>query len=372
MHVYERLGLTPNINTRGMHTRMGGTLMPDPVVKAMVEAAQSFISIVKLQERIGAAIAEMTHNEAAYVSCGATAGITLAIAACMTGKDPEKIERLPDTQGMNNEVIVQRGGRFYEDIAIQIAGAKIIEIGDYDHITPDDLTSAITDQTAAIFSIEPARGVIIPIEKTVEIAHAHDIPVIVDAAFGVPPKENLWRITRDMGADIVVVSGGKGIRGPQTTGLILGRREIIEACTMQGNPFRGIGRPMKVGKEEMAGLYAAVEHFMMQDDQVVQANYDHMADFMIRALSSMPHVTAERERGGHRVIITLDEPALGMTEVDMRHELREGKPSIEMGDYILPMSCYIDPITLQEGEEQIVIHRIQEILENNKADHSTK
>jgi L-seryl-tRNA(Ser) seleniumtransferase len=255
MGIYEELGVTAYINANEWYTSQGGSMPAAPVVQAMAEAPQRAVRLVELQNAVDHAIARLTQNEAACVTSSATAGIVLAVAAFMSDLDPKKSERLPSTRGLKKEVIIQRCDHFGEDAAIRIPGARMVEIGDRKGATEEQLEKAITARTAAVFMTPPREGMV-PLEKLVRIAHGHGVGVIVDIAWSLPPKEHLWSFTRDYGADVVLVSGGKGLRGPQASGLILGRKAVVDACRNMISPHCRIGRPMKVGREAMVGMAA--------------------------------------------------------------------------------------------------------------------
>ena len=237
MDVYDGLGVTKVINANATPTSLGGSIMPGEVLAAMAKAAQHFVDIDELQEKAGAKIAEWTHNEAAYVSCGAAAGLVLSTAACITGLGPEKRQRLPYTDGLANEVIVHRSNQVPYDYAIRQAGATLVEIGSEAGTSVEELEQAIGDKTAAILYFYDVTRMsrIVPLERGIEVAKRRGVPLIVDAAAQLPPVENLWRFTH-MGADLALFSGGKGLCGPQSSGLILGRRDLIEACAFNACP----------------------------------------------------------------------------------------------------------------------------------------
>src|SRR5688572_29654233 len=259
MGFYDRLGVKTYITCGSNGTANGGSIMFPQVLAAMAEASRSFIRISDLHEKAGKHLAELIGVEAAYITSGAAAGVTLAVAACLTGKDWSKVHQLPDLPGDKPEVVIQVMQRNYYELMIRLAGTKLVEAGLANGTTAWHLESAITERTAAIVHfVAYAPPSDLPLESVIEIAHKRGVPVIVDAAAEFPPFSVLRRYT-DMGADLVIFRGGKGIRGPQSSGLILGKRELVEACAMNGSPFHGVGRPMKVGKEEIAGLVAAVE-----------------------------------------------------------------------------------------------------------------
>jgi uncharacterized pyridoxal phosphate-dependent enzyme len=368
MDVYDRLGVTKVVNGAATLTRLGGSLMPPVVLEAMAEAAMHFVDMDELQTKVGRQIAEWTHNEAAFVSCGAAAGLALSAAACVAGMDPDKRVRLPYSEGMANEVIVHKHNRVGYDFAVRQAGARLVEIGVDGQTTAAELEEAITGKTAALlyFYNVNRMGGLVPLEEGIEIAHRHDVPVIVDAAAQIPPVENLWRFTQ-MGADLALFSGGKGLRGPQSSGLILGRKDLVEACAFHACPNAFIGRPMKVGKEEMIGLMTAVRWYLDQDHEALMQLYEDQVQYAVDVLGALPHVTAQRsfpsEAGQPmpRAEIIVDEGALGLTGRDLLTRLREGSPSIALqpaGEN----GVYLNPQTLAPGQEEIVVTRLVEIL----------
>ena len=256
-------------------------------------AAGSFVDLNAFQERVGMRIAELTHNEAAYVSSGAAAGIMLSVASCIAGSDAANTFAFPQLdRHSKNEVIVQKVQRNGYDYAIAQTGATVVEIGN----TAAELEAAITDRTACIvwFAGGPLAKDALPIEDVIRIAKQRGVPVIVDAAAQIPPVSSLWHFTRDLGATGAIFSGGKGIRGPQSSGLVLGTKELIAGCRANGNPNHSIGRPMKVGKEEMAGLLAAVEYTLEQDETALLEQYENIVHGWIEDLAGLPGVTAER------------------------------------------------------------------------------
>jgi L-seryl-tRNA(Ser) seleniumtransferase len=305
-----------------------------------------------MQIAVGAAIAAMTRNEAAYVSCGAASGITLAIAACMAGTDAQLADRLPVATGMKNRVVMHRCERGYKsDVAIRCAGATIVDVGDASGSSDDELRAAIDERTAAIFVHDaPAKGQV-PLGRVVAIAREARLPVLVDAAFSVPPKDSLWKFTRDLGADAVFISGGKGLRGPQSTGLVLGTQRIVQACAYHGAPNDRIGRGMKVGKEELAGVYAAVKLLMQRDDRFEHATRLKQLDDILSSIADLPFVTVRR-LGGTRASIVFDARGCRVTPTEAWRWMLDADPSVyvepSLDGLVLSTEC------LEAGQEAIV------------------
>jgi uncharacterized pyridoxal phosphate-dependent enzyme len=369
MDIYDELGVGKVINGNATLTRLGGSIMPPQVVAAMAEAAQSFVDIDELQYKVGARIAEWTRNEAAYVSCGAAAGLVLSAAACIAGLDPEKRQRLPYTDGMANEVIVHRHGRVGYDFAVRQAGARFVEIGDMKGTSADEMEAAITERTAAIlyfYKMHLMDGQV-PLEQAIEIGKRRGIPVVVDAAAQIPPVENLWRFTH-MGADLVLFSGGKGLCGPQSSGLILGRKDLIDACAFHACPRPFIGRPMKVGKEELVGLMTALRWYLDLDHEALMASYEEQVQAVIDAFCRVPHVDAKRsfpsEAGQPmpRAEIVLDEEQTGVSRDEVLERLQAGTPSVSLAP-AGKFGLYVNPQTLQPGQIQTVIECIKRVLQ---------
>lgn len=367
MDIYEQLGVRKIINGSATLTMLGGSLMPPEVLAAMNSAAGHFIDIDELQAKAGQRIAEWTHNEAAYISCGAAAGLVLSTAACIAGMDVEKRARLPQSEGMKNEIVVHRRGRVGYDFAIRQAGGRLVEIGMDEGASPQQLEAAINERTAGIFIFHKHLQTdgLIPLEEQVAIARRHNIPVVIDAAAQIPPVSNLWELT-GRGADLVLFSGGKGLRGPQSSGLILGRRDLIQACAFHACPRPFIGRPMKAGKEEIAGLLAAVRWTLDQDEQALLQFYEEMVIRIIATFASDPRVSAMRsfpsEAGQPmpRAELTLNE----LDRDELLRRLLAGSPAISLAASGAN-GVFINPQTLQPGEEAVVVERIRFILDHS-------
>lgn len=334
----------------------------------MRAGAESFVDLVELQLRVGERIAQLTRNEACYVSCGAAAGMAIAIAGCIAGTDPDAIHRLPRIEGPPPEVVVHRVHRNGYDQAARQTGARLVEIGDASGTDVGDLEAALSPATLCVLyfaGAHYAQGVL-ELSQVIEIAHARDIPVLVDAAAQVPPIASLWRFTHGLGADAAIFSGGKGLRGPQSSGLVLGRREIIDACIPNGPPNHSLGRPMKVGKEEMLGILAAVEWSLQQDEADVLTSYEAVVQGWIEGLTNLPGVSVERgypsEAGQphSRAILRLG-PAAARDRAALIAALWESNPRIAVGT-VEPDAIALNPQTLDPGEDQLVLKALRQLL----------
>jgi L-seryl-tRNA(Ser) seleniumtransferase len=365
MNVYDRLGVRRVINADATLTRLGGSLMSAEVLAAMQEAAGSFVDMYELQEAVGRRLAELTRNEAAYVATGAAAGVVLAALAAMNGGDLLAIARQIETgEAPRDEVIIHRAHRIPYDPAIRLAGARIGGVGNRLQTFPWELEAAISSRTAMIFfagGIHLADGAL-SLPETVEIAHARNVPVVVDAAAQLPPTENLWRFTRDLGADLAIFSGGKDLHGPQASGLLVGSAAMIAAITVNGTPYQRLARPMKVGKEEMIGLLAAVEQYVRVDWRERAQAYEQTVADWIDQFRGQPGLTAARtfpnEAGQPtpRCRIAFA-PETGLSGAEAARLLWQGDPPIAVavdGEDAIS----ITPELLQPGEAEIMLDRV--------------
>jgi L-seryl-tRNA(Ser) seleniumtransferase len=363
--VYAELGMRRVVNAAATLTRLGGSLMPAPVIEAMIAASRSFVDLPELQRRVGERLARLTDNEAAYVCSGAAAGLTLATAACVTGTDPAKIARLPvDLDGLKNEVVVHHSQRNGYDFAVRQTGIRFVEIGQSGRPEAAELRAAINDRTAAVVFFAGAHFErdALPLATVIEVAAERAVPVIVDGAAQIPPISNLSNFTR-AGAALAIFSGGKGLRGPQSSGLIVGRRDLIEAVRLNGPPNSAIGRPMKVGKEEMVGLLAAVELYLGLDEPALIQRYERQVARVVEALAKVGGVTAGRDfpsEAGQpmpRALVQFDAAALGVDRDEIVRRLGEGDPYVEVARSGSD-GIFVNPQTLADGEETIVIERL--------------
>lgn len=367
MSLLEELELKPVINAAATLTRLGGSLMPAQVIDAMAEASDAFVDLPEMHIAVGNRIAKLTNNEAAYVSCGAAAGIVLSVATCIAGTDPDMVGCFPYLKGIaKNEVIIHQSQRNGYDYAARLTGASIVEVDG----TAESLEQAISDHTACILWFAGAHFAdrALPVEEVVRIGHAANVPVIVDAAAQIPAIANLWRFTQEIGADAAIFSGGKGLRGPQSSGLVLGKQWVIDGCRVHGSPNHSLGRPMKVGKEELAGMLAAVKWALEQDDEEMIAGYEAMVQYWIAGLSEIPGIRVERgypsEAGQPfgRAVIYL-EPGFRLSRQEIVDALWDGTPRIAVGsDGSAQQGIALNPQTVEPGEDEIIVQRLREIL----------
>jgi L-seryl-tRNA(Ser) seleniumtransferase len=398
INIYDRFGVRRRINAAGTLTRLGGSLMPPEVIEAMVEAAQYSVDISELQARASAVIAECTGAEAGIVTSGAAAALTLGTAACLTGLNPAKMERLPDTDGLANEVLMCRAHRTTYDHAIRAAGARIRDVGFNDSATgagvrgvePWEIEAGISPQTVAVaYTATPANQP--PLATVTALAKQRGLPVLVDAAAQLPPVGNLRHFLAE-GADLVVFSGGKAIRGPQGTGILCGRRDLIAAAVLQqwdmdvapetwdppgdlipkhvlrGIPHHGIGRGFKVGKEEIVGLLVALQRYVRLDAKAEEMELESRLAPVARALSDLPHVatrllSAEATGRIPLLEVILDEGALGRTAWAVSAALQRGEPPVHLGerraaDGILTIS----PAAFRPEDAGVIGDRLQAVL----------
>jgi L-seryl-tRNA(Ser) seleniumtransferase len=384
--VYERLGVRPIVNAVGPATRLGGTTIDPEVLAAMAGAASACVPIDELQERAGQVIADNTGAQAGYVTCGAAAGLALAAAACMTGLDPTRINRLPDVNGMPHQIIVHRTQRYDYDHALRAVGARLVEVGFPDLTFAYEIEQAITPLTAAVaYYPTPSRPALSLVEL-VAIAHAHQVPVIVDAAMELLPTDNL-RAFIAAGADLVAFSGGKVIRGPQASGFLCGRADLIRAVALNhqdmdvrpatwgqralmapgaivGPPHHGVGRAMKVGKEEIVGLIVALQRFVAREEAAERAAWLAKIEYVAGKLTGMPGVQVEIvDALVPSASIRLDEGYLARTAYDVLNELSAGEVRVFLNEKRAWQGILgVNPIALRDGDERLVADRLRTVL----------
>ncbi len=369
-NIYDRLGVRTRINAKGTYTHLSGSLMPREVSQALEEASRHYVYLLELQEAVGKKIAEMLGVEAAMVTSGAAGAIVLGTAACVAGKNPERILRLPDTTGMKSEVIIQKSHRMAFDHAIRNVGVRLVVVE-----TLAELENAVSNKTAMMFFLNAAqsRGQV-SMEKFIEVGKRRGVPTFNDAAADVPPLSHLSDYVT-MGFDLVAFSGGKGLRGPQCAGLLLGRKDLIEAALLNNNPHEDtLGRPMKVGKEEIVGMYAALERYLRIDHDAEWKDWQARLDTMEEAVASLPGIRTGRfvpEIANHvpHLRIQWDEDARGLTRTDCARQLEEGEPSIVCLVEENSPGISVTPFMMMPGEEMIVARRLREILTAQQSRH---
>ena len=363
--IYGRLGVRTIINGRGATTAVGGTLMPPEVVAAMAEAATAFVVLDELNECIGGRIAEVTGAEAGYVTSGSAAGMALAAAACIAGTDPARIRHLPASDGLPNEIVLHRSHRLNYDQMYRLGGAHLIEIGVPQETEAWELVDAIGPQTAAVaYHDSPSVGPgALAFPTVIEIAHGRGVPVIVDAASTLPPVDHLRRWIR-AGADLVIYSGGKGLRGPQDAGMLAGRADLVAAARANGNPNAGIGRGMKVSKEAMVGLWVALDLFLQRDHEADYLDHKRQAEAIQEALAGRSDLTVEMDTDWERwpaPVLRLFPQDGGWSATEMRDRLASGEPSIhvnaEVGGLMINSHC------LLPGDELRIIAALGSVLD---------
>jgi uncharacterized pyridoxal phosphate-dependent enzyme len=375
-NVYTRIGVRPFINGRGTWTYLSGSLELPEVRAAKQAAAEHFVDIFELQHAVGRRLAELSGAEAAMVTSGAAGAMAAATAACIAGSDPDRIWQLPDTAGLKHEVIMH-GGRSAFDSAIRLAGGKLVLARG-----EDEVRAAINENTAMIYTTSLGGT----LEKLIATAKASRTPLLLDDAAGIPPLDNL-KLYAKMGVDLYCFSGGKGLCGPQCSGLLLGRKDLVEAAMLNTSPWEGaVCRAMKVGKEEVIGCLAAVEAWMKMDLNVLNRQWNERAVRIQKLLDTVPGVKTEiriPEEGNRYPTLTVnwDEDAWGFSVADCDKKLREGAPRIEVltssNPSLVPAvrEGYENPkaaksrdqieivsMTLQPGEDLIVARRLREIL----------
>ena len=365
---YQRLGVEPIINAAGSVTKYGGTRTRPEVLEVMAGAARIMVNVDELNRKAGEEIARLTGAEAGFVCSGAAGGLVLQAAACIAGQDPVKMRQLPDTTGMKNEIIIQNMHRFPYEQAYRAGGAKLVEVGDSRYSHPWELEGAIGENTAAVaFLCAPLTNRrAISLAQVCEIAHSRGVPVVVDAASMLPPRKNLKKFL-DEGADMVAFSGGKGIRGPQGTGILCGRADLIEAAAAHANPAQFLGRPMKVAKEEIVGLVTALSMFLEEDEEAEMRAYRTQAERVVDALSEVPglKITLEHDEYDYLIphaLLHFGPDWRGPSRNEIAKALEQGEQAIYLHQLGQPDELAVDPLNLTEEETAIVIRRLREEL----------
>lgn len=362
---FKDLGVKPFINAAGTYTTLTASLMPAEVFDAMRYASTCYVHLPKLQDAVGARIASLVGAEAAMVTSGAAGALLVGTAACITGTDKDKIQRIPDLTGMKSEVVVQKRHRYAYDHSVRAAGIRMIEIE-----TADELARAINERTAMMHfycDAEP-RGQISAADW-VALGKKHGLPTFADAADVLPPVENLSRYLK-LGFDLVCFSGGKAIRGPQSAGLLLGRKDLIEAARLNTSPHSDtIARGMKVNKEEMLGMMVALELYMKRDHAADRREWDRRADVIARAVKKVKSVETEIHVppvANHvpHLRIRWDQSVVRMTPLEAKRQLAEGEPAIEACPATNSKELVIGVWMMQPGDAEIIARGVASLLKS--------
>jgi uncharacterized pyridoxal phosphate-dependent enzyme len=362
---FRDLGVRPFINAAGTYTAMTASLMPPEVMDAIQYASRHYVMLDELHDRVGERIATLVHSEGAMVTSGAASALTLGTAAVLTGKDQQKIVDLPNLAGMKSEVIIQKSHRFGYDHAVRNCGVTLVEVA-----TREDLERAIGEKTAMmLFFNDNNRKGQIQDEEFAQLGRKHSVPTFNDAAADVPPVENFWKYTA-MGFDLVAFSGGKGIRGPQSAGLLLGRKGLIEAARLNAPPNGNtVGRGMKVNKEEMLGMLVALELFLAKDHAREGREFERRAEVIRTSAEAVPGVKAEvfvPEIANHVPHIRITWPGADEAAATAAVKaMRDGEPSIAIRSE--KETLVVGVWMMRPGEEKVVARRLREVLPKQKA-----
>lgn len=368
--IYERLGISRVINAADTFTTLGGGPLPEPVLTAMREASTCHIQLVDLLDAIGARIAGLTGNQAGLVTSGAATAITLAVAGAIAGSAPAAVEATPDHRTDRRDVIVLCAQRNQYDRMIRLAGGRLVEAGYSDGTTPWQVEAAISERTAAIlwFAGSQFENYALGLEDVLALGHKSGVPVIVDAASQIPPASNM-RLYTGLGADAVAFSGGKGLRGPQATGLLLGRADFVACARAHAFPRPAIGRAMKVSKEDACGLLAAVELALSLDLDAEYARYRAVCERLMAAFAGCRGVTAHIVPLGNlgqaypRLRVDLGADAAVATATAAATAFLARTPSIVIGrDALLPQTIFLNPFTFEPDEEPAIFEAVQAVF----------
>ena len=365
--LFDELGVTRVINAGVTMTFLSGSLMMPEVMEAINSTSHDFANMYELQDKVGAKMAEMLQVEAAMVTSGAACALLLGTAACITGKDAEKIKIIPNWPGARPEVIMQKSHRYLFDQAITTCGAKIIEIEG-----PDEMDRAFNNNTVMALFFNAADNSSVSRENFVALCKKHNIPSFIDAAADVPPVENLFKYQK-MGFDMVTFSGGKMIRGPQSAGLLFGRKDLIEAAKLNHSPHEApIGRPMKVNKEEIFGMYAALKSYLERDhkkewnDWLSRIERIRKKAEQVKSVKGETYVNPGPANAFPSLYLTWDQEVVKMTANDVQSALQKGTPSIvaNVGNKDGNKVLNVGVVLLRPDQVDVVANRVKEILEH--------
>ena len=368
-NVYDELGVKPVINALGGNmTLLGGSILSPKINQAMQEANRYYVDMKELLDRTGEIIAGILGAEAAYVTPGCAAAIALGSAACMLVDAPDKVEQLPDVTGLKHEVIIQNRQRYKYDRCVTVPGAKLVEVGNQSGAKPEHIESAIGPLTSAIHYLAPGGGNgVVSLESVLQIGKRHGVPVIVDAAAQNYPVEILKKYT-GMGADLVCY-GAKYFGAPNSTGVLCGRKDLVEAAALQGfigfesSPHRTLGRPMKLDRQEVIAVVVALKEWVTMDHDARFEGYDGRAKRLQKRLQGVPNIQATLQGSPATSLrVTFDEAALGKTAADIANALQEGNPRILARAH--EDSITFSAVTIMDEDVQIIADRLKSLLIN--------
>ncbi len=394
--VYDELGVRQLINGVGTRTQVSGARIRKEVLESMSRAAENHVYVADLQARASEIIAEVTNSEAGFVTPGAAAGMMMSAAACIAGDDFATMALLPNTKDIPSDILIPKAHRIKYDVGLRASGARLVDIGHVSHhpveggvdkVEPWEIESAIDENTVGIAYVERPHN-ILTLETVVEIAHENDLPVIVDAASEVPPPSNFKRYT-DIGADLVVFSGGKGIRGPQPTGFVAGRKDLIRSIALQqlpdgyvnglwnppedlidqgtlaaGTPPTGLGRPLKIGPEEIVGLLIAIDQFLEEDHDAKLDKWRKRSNRIAEGLAASRHLDVtlsdgkDKASGVPKVIGRVRESA-PITAIELIGYLRNENPRVWVGERRVHLEEFtVAPQELTDEESNYLVERV--------------
>lgn len=366
--IIQRLGVEPIINAGGPNTKHSGSRPRQEAIDAMSAMSEVFVNIDELFLAAGEEIASLVGAEAATITSGASGGLVVQAAAAVSKGDPEIIGRLPNTDGIPNELVIQKRHRFIYDHLYLAPGTKFVEAGDDSACTPEQLEAAISPDTAAVIHLEsPFKNRdTVQLPQAAEIAHAHGIPLMADGASMLPPRDNLRRYTSE-GADLVSFSGGKAVRGPQSTGFLIGKPEWVEYARLVNAPNATIARAQKVSKEEVAGLLASLRVFVDEDEQAETTRYRRDMESVLDRIAEVPGIAASIEHNYDHyiphVVVKLTDSWRGPDGPEIARRLMLGDQRIYVvSGYIGDRDIWIDPLNIQPGELETVAARVHEEL----------
>jgi L-seryl-tRNA(Ser) seleniumtransferase len=364
--IYESLGIRPVVNFAGTHTTIGASKTWEEIHAGMAEASRHYVVLEELQEKVGERLAKLCGTESAMVTTGAAGAIALGTYACLAGDDTAKIRRLPDLAGMKTEAVIQKAHRNGYDHAVRSAGVRLVEVE-----TREQLDRALAGSAAIMYYLGGSSHdweweTPIPLADCVAACKKAGVPFLVDAANMLPPWGNIAKLAA-AGVDLIAISGGKHMRGPQCSGILAGRRDLIKNAWLNSSPHSDSqGRPMKVGREEVVGVWLAAEKYAKLDFDRIDRTSAGQADYLIREMRGIPGVKAEktpfdRTRRVHRVVVSWDEAKLGKSASSVEKALRDGEPRIMVGR-AKPQGIELTVFMNEPGDEKLAARRLREVL----------